>query len=142
MQQKEESSPIKDLLGETSDESQQSLRLVYDWHDTLLDFAFLTVTLVLLGYLVIAVIVNLLHELRLQSEKTLASRNVCFICGKTEEEITREKDGNWKRHINNEHNVFSYINYVLFIRQRVIDEYSRSQRDTPVNTTYFLSPVQ
>jgi len=145
LKQKEESSPLKDLLAESSDEFDQSSRLVYDWYDTMLDFAFFVVTVAVMGYLAVSILSNILLELRLQNEQmTRETRHICFVCGRSENEIMKDIPGGkgWKDHITKEHNIFSYINYILYIRQKIIDEYIKSKKDATSNTSYVLTPLQ
>jgi hypothetical protein len=50
-------------------------------------------------------------------------RHTCFICGLTEDDFVKA-NLSWKEHIQKDHNVFSYIYYIFYIRQKVFDAYN------------------
>jgi hypothetical protein len=83
-----------------------------------IDFAFVIVTVCLVGYLMVSISINLIFELKKQTERREKDkRHSCFICGQTEDQILKGIPGalSWKTHIQKDHNVFSYINYILYI---------------------------
>ena len=141
MQQMEDLSPYKDTLMQINNQFNQAASIVYDWQDTVVDFCFMLVTIGLLCYVLVVLLVDVVQEFRRQSEQRIKeNKHTCFICGQNENDLIKAKL-NWKDHIQKEHNVLSYIYYILYIQQTVKDEYAKTKGKN-FNLNYFLTSTQ
>eukprot|EP00330_Aristerostoma_sp_ATCC50986_P007272 CAMPEP_0114578820 /NCGR_PEP_ID=MMETSP0125-20121206/3318_1 /TAXON_ID=485358 ORGANISM="Aristerostoma sp., Strain ATCC 50986" /NCGR_SAMPLE_ID=MMETSP0125 /ASSEMBLY_ACC=CAM_ASM_000245 /LENGTH=189 /DNA_ID=CAMNT_0001769189 /DNA_START=988 /DNA_END=1557 /DNA_ORIENTATION=- len=83
----------------------------------LFDLSFFILMIILLLNLIFGMIIDAFGELR--DKKTRDNddqKNVCFICGIDRSEY--ERYANFEDHIQNEHYIWAYINYIVYLRDR------------------------
>lgn len=92
-------------------------RIVYDS-----TFFFLVIVIML--NIIFGIIIDTFGELRTQNHEIEEDiKNKCFICGIDRETFDRSADGfDW--HIKNDHHLFHYINFFMYLRRKERTEYT------------------
>lgn len=92
------------------------------WERFLFDMTFWLLISFLFVQLVMGLIVSTYIELRSQKKKEHQTQyGKCIICGLCQEDFeTRTLD--WEQHIKEEHNLNNYINYIIYIKSKNIEE--------------------
>lgn len=92
-------------------------RIVYDS-----TFFFLVIVIML--NIIFGIIIDTFGELRTQNHEIEEDiKNKCFICGIDRETFDRSADGfDW--HIENDHHLFHYINFFMYLRRKERTEYT------------------
>jgi len=87
-------------------------------------FFFLIVTIAMLN-IIFGIIIDTFSSLRAEkNERTRDTNEVCFICGKSKQTFDRaanSPDG-FKNHIRDDHNMWSYLNFIFFIWEQDKDD--------------------
>ena len=85
---------------------------------------FLIVTIAMLN-IIFGIIIDTFSSLRAdKNERTRDTTEVCFICGKSKQAFDRaanSPDG-FKKHIKEDHNMWSYLNFIFFIWEQDKDD--------------------
>ena len=80
----------------------------------LYDLSFFIIIIILLLNLIFGMIIDAFGDLRDQKTRNDDDqKNVCFICGIERSELERHM--NFEDHINEEHNTWSYVYYLVYI---------------------------
>ena len=80
------------------------------------DFLFFIMILIVILNVVFGIIIDTFRELRIEHHKEEYDKiNVCFICGKERDELEKESI-NYINHINEEHNVWNYVYYIIGLK--------------------------
>ena len=101
---------VGDILRQPGqDEDTYAFRVIYD-----IAFFFLLIVIVL--NLILGIIIDTFADLRKEKqEKDDLRRNTCFICG-LERKSFDSKGLNFERHCRVDHNLWSYLNFVVLLR--------------------------
>ena len=89
------------------------------------DFLYFLVILVILLNIIFGIIIDTFSSLRTEKvEKEKDKNNVCFICGIRKIQFDRAADepGGFTRHYRNDHNVWDYLSFVVFIYEQDKDD--------------------
>jgi hypothetical protein len=79
------------------------------------DIYFISVNFVILS-IIFGIIIDAFAELRDQSIKDEKDkRDVCFICGATRESLEK-RSGNFNEHVKKEHNMWTYVDYIIGLK--------------------------
>lgn len=105
----------ENLRNTSKSDSLYGLRTIFDL------FFFIIVIIVLLN-IIFGIIIDTFGELRDKRKKIEEDiNNVCVICGKQKFEFELRGSG-WNEHIQLEHNLFSYLAYIIYIRRKPFSE--------------------
>ena len=106
------------------------------------DLSFFVIMIILLLNLIFGMIIDAFGELRDQkTNNDEDQKNVCFICGYERSEF--ERQGNFERHVQKEHNIWDYVYYLVYLKDKyetnklemtaiensVIEKYSKKEYD-------------
>ena len=86
------------------------------------DLAFFIIVIIILLNIIFGIIIDTFGELRdkrKQIEEDI--ENICIICGREKYEFELRGSG-WNKHIQLEHNLFSYLAYIISVRRKPISE--------------------
>lgn len=89
---------------------------------TFYDFVFFLIIIIILLHIIFGIILETFRALRkkaFETEHDIA--NICFICG-VERDTLEKKSINFNQHCKEEHNVWDYVDYMITIRLKNIQD--------------------
>lgn len=94
---------------------------LYNWRQVFDLLFFIIVTIILLN-IIFGIIIDTFGELRDKRKKIEEDiNNICIICGKEKFEFELRGSG-WKEHVNIEHNLNSYLAYIVHVRRKILSQ--------------------
>lgn len=75
--------------------------------------------------IIFGIIIDTFGDLREKKNETLHQiKNICFICGKDKNQINVQHKSDWQRHILQQHYLYDYFYFLIYIRHKDINECS------------------
>jgi hypothetical protein len=94
---------------------------LYSWRHVF-DLLFFIIVIIILLNIIFGIIIDTFGELRDKRKKIEEDvNNFCIICGREKYEFELRGSG-WNEHIQLEHNLFSYLAYIIYIRRNPLSE--------------------
>jgi inositol 1,4,5-triphosphate receptor type 1 len=130
---------IGDVLRPTAPaDANHSARVVFD-------MAFFFLMIVINMNLILGIIIDTFADLRKEKQdKDDLRRNSCFVCGLPRQVFDGKGANFFERHCKEEHNLWSYVNFVVLLRTKDQTEFTGQESyvsallaETPTNLTWF-----
>lgn len=86
------------------------------------DISFFIIVIIILLNIIFGIIIDTFGELRDKRKQVEEDiENICIICGREKYEFELRGSG-WNEHIQIEHNLFSYLAYIIYVRRKPLTE--------------------
>lgn len=98
------------------------------WVRMLFDLAYYIVVIIILMNIIFGIIIDTFAELRDRRKEEMKDiKESCFICGNDKFQFEVKRLG-WNQHVQMEHNVYSYLAFVLYIKRKPIQECNGAEK--------------
>lgn len=92
------------------------------WERWIYDFVFYVLVLVIILNIIFGIIIDTFGDLRDKRNDLIHDiRTKCFICGLEKFELDTKGEG-WFTHVYRNHNVYNYLYFIIYIREKDIQE--------------------